>query len=370
MKVLVCFGTRPEAIKMAPVIFALKESKVEYKVCVTAQHREMLDQVLEFFNIIPAYDLNLMKPNQSLNALSAGILENFQIVLDKESPDVVLIQGDTTTAFNIAFAAFNQGVKIGHVEAGLRTYNLKFPFPEEANRQLISRIANYHFTPTKGAGKNLKNEMIDEKNIFFTGNTIIDALEIGMKRLKSGYTNPEIEYIKSELDSEKKTILVTGHRRENFEGGLKEVCDALLEISERDDVQIVFPVHRNPMVQQIVNENLKSVSTILLTEPFNYPAMLWMLEECEFIISDSGGIQEEAPSFKKIVLVTRNNTERMEGVEAGFSILTGTSRKDIVSKSTEILEGKIEISPFSKNPFGDGKAAEKIVKVLLNELGS
>jgi UDP-N-acetylglucosamine 2-epimerase (non-hydrolysing) len=364
LKVLVCFGTRPEAIKMAPVIFALKESKIECRVCVTGQHREMLDQVLDFFNIVPDYDLKLMKPNQSLNMLSAGILENFQIVLDKESPDVVMVQGDTTTAFNIGFAAFNQGVKIGHVEAGLRTYDLKFPFPEEANRQLISRIADYHFIPTKKAGKNLKNEMIDEKKIFFTGNTIIDALMSGMNRLKSGYSNSEIDHIKSELHPEKKTILVTGHRRENFEGGLKEVCDALLEISERDDVQIVFPVHRNPVVQEIVNINLRSAQNILLVEPFSYPAMLWMLEQCKFIISDSGGIQEEAPSFKKIVLVTRNNTERVEGVDAGFSILTGTSKRDIVSKSTEILEGKIEIPSPLENPFGDGKAAERIVRIL------
>jgi UDP-N-acetylglucosamine 2-epimerase (non-hydrolysing) len=364
LKVLVCFGTRPEAIKMAPVIHSLQNNKIEHRICVTAQHREMLDQVLEFFNIQPDYDLNLMKPDQNLNLLSSAIFRDFDKILKNESPDLVLVQGDTTSAFTIAMTTYNSGIKVGHIEAGLRTYNLNSPFPEEANRQLISRIANLHFTPTTQATLNLLKEMIDNKTVFQTGNTIVDALIMGRKRLESGYRNLEIDQLKNQLIPGKKIILVTGHRRENFNKGLNEICQGLREIAKREDVQIVFPVHPNPKVQEIVFAQLGSLKNIHLSEPLNYPAMLWMLDHCEFIISDSGGIQEEAPSFEKLVLVTRSNTERMEGVDSGFCILTGTSKEKIITESYKILDQHIKFSLPTANPFGDGKASDRIVEVL------
>lgn len=367
MKVLVCFGTRPEAIKMAPVIQSFKKHGVDHRVCVTAQHREMLDQVLGFFKIEPDYDLDLMKPGQELNILSSDIFKCIHEILLKEDPEIVLVQGDTTTAFIIAMAAFNSGIKVGHIEAGLRTYNTESPFPEEANRQMISRIADFHFIPTKKSGDNLLKEMISEYKIFFTGNTVVDSLEFGKKILQSGYENEEIRELELKLISGKKVILVTGHRRENFEHGLSEICEALLEIAKREDVQIVFPVHPNPIVKKIVYGKLNSAANIYLIEPVNYPALLWLINRCSFIISDSGGIQEEAPSFNKIVLVTREQTERMEAVEAGFCILTGTSKDKILKESIQLLGDSGNQLKASINPFGDGKAAEKIVEVLLNE---
>ena len=364
MKVLLCFGTRPEAIKIAPVIHALKKHGLDHRICVTAQHREMLDQVMDFFKIKPDYDLNLMKPGQNLNLLSSEIFKDFNEVLVKENPDIIMVQGDTTTAFIIAMAAFNSGIKVGHIEAGLRTHNLKSPFPEEANRQLISRIANYHFVPTKEAGHNLIKELIPEDKIHFTGNTVVDSLEYGKQVLKSGYRNKEIQFLQNKLKPNRKVILVTGHRRENFQHGLSEICDALLEIAKREDVQIVFPVHPNPAVQEIVYEKLDSVENILLINPLNYPALLWLMDRSEFIISDSGGIQEEAPSFNKVVLVTREQTERMEGVHAGFCILTGPSKENLISESLRLL-GQNNLQKLGANPFGDGKASEKIVEILL-----
>lgn len=366
MKVLVCFGTRPEAIKMAPVVRALKEQKIEYSVCVTAQHREMLDQVLEFFEIIPDHDLDLMEPNQNLNILSSKIFKNFNEVLQKEAPDVVLVQGDTTTAFTIAMAAFNSGIQIGHVEAGLRTMDIYSPFPEEANRQLISRIASFNFTPTRQASLNLEKEMIHKDKVFYTGNTVIDALDYGKQLLNSGYKNGEINKLNSILLPGKRIILVTGHRRENFEEGLREICEALLEIGSKEDVQIVFPVHPNPRVRETVYRKLNSSRNILLVEPLNYPAMLWLMDKCEFIISDSGGVQEEAPSFGKMVLVTRAKTERTEGVENGYCILTGASKKNLIKECSKILNHKIRIPGSTVNPYGDGKASERILEVLKN----
>jgi UDP-N-acetylglucosamine 2-epimerase (non-hydrolysing) len=365
LKVLVCFGTRPEAIKMAPVIQSFKKHGVDHSVCVTAQHREMLDQVMNFFEIKPDYDLDLMKPGQDLNILSSDIFKNIHEILLKEDPEIILVQGDTTTAFIISMAAFNSGIKVGHIEAGLRTYNTESPFPEEANRQMISRIADYHFIPTKKSGDNLLKEMISEDKIFFTGNTVVDSLEFGKKLLQSGYENEEIRQLKLKLTPGKKVILVTGHRRENFEYGLSEICEALLEIAKREDVQIVFPVHPNPTVKKIVYGKLNSIANINLIEPLNYPALLWLMNRCSFIISDSGGIQEEAPSFNKIVLVTREHTERMEAVEAGFCILTGSSKDSILNESLRLLSDPENHLKTAGNPFGDGKAAEKIVKVLL-----
>ncbi len=367
MKVLVCFGTRPEAIKMAPVIQSFKKHGVDHSICVTAQHREMLDQVMEFFKIEPDYDLDLMKPGQKLNILSSDIFKNIDEILLKEDPEVVLVQGDTTTAFIIAMAAFNSGIKVGHIEAGLRTYNTQSPFPEEANRQMISRIADFHFIPTKKSGDNLLTEMISEDKIFFTGNTVVDSLEFGKKLLVSGYENDEISQLKLKLVTGKKVILVTGHRRENFENGLSEICEALLELVKMEDVQIVFPVHPNPKVKDIVYEKLNHVANIDLIEPVTYPTLLWLLMRCNFIISDSGGIQEEAPSFNKVVLVTREETERMEAVDAGFCILTGSSKDKILNESFQLLSKPENLPTAVSNPFGDGKAAEKIVEVLLNE---
>ncbi len=363
MKILLVFGTRPEAIKMASVIYELREKGMEYKVCVTAQHREMLDQVLSFFNIRPDYDLDLMKTDQNLNKLSALILEKLDSVLEIEKPDMVLVQGDTTSAFLAAFAAFNRGVRIGHIEAGLRTGNLRSPFPEEANRQLISRIADLHFTPTKSALKHLKLELIDPKQIFLTGNTVLDSLEIGKEIIGDGYMNSQIKEFKDFLKRGHKLVLVTGHRRENFGKGLEEVCAAILEIAKLDHIQIIFPVHMNPIVNKSVKRILGLNSNILLCKPVNYPTFIWLMAQCDLIVSDSGGIQEEAPSFKKHVIVTRETTERPEGVDKGFSFLTGTSKGKIFEEAVRVLKAKKQY-PKAENPYGDGKAAQRIVKIL------
>jgi len=368
LRILLCFGTRPEAIKMAPVIHELQKQKIKFEVCVTAQHREMLDQVLKFFEIIPEYDLNIMQPGQSLNSLSSVILGDIDKVLEEVKPDLVLVQGDTTTAFIAALAAFNRNIKIGHIEAGLRTYNKQAPFPEEANRQLLSRIADFHFAPTEKAKRNLLNEAVLEADVFLTSNTIVDALEYGKDVIKSGFENKEIKTIKNNLSPEKKLILVTGHRRENFGEGVEEFCDALLEIAKKEDVELLFPVHLNPQVKNVVYERLSAQPNIILTEPVDYPTMLWLMEECDLIITDSGGIQEEAPSFKKPVLVTRDVSERMEGVEAGFCVLTGTCRSKIVDEAARFLNNPPDFYQ-TKNPYGDGRAAERIVEILKKNAG-
>lgn len=352
---------------MAPVINELKVQKVDFKICVTAQHREMLDQVLDFFDIVPDFDLNLMKPAQSLNSLSVRILEEMDVILEKTNPDIVLVQGDTTTAFVASLAAFNRGIKIGHIEAGLRTGNLKSPFPEEGNRQLISRIADLHFVPTLIAKNNLIQESIAEHNIIMTGNTIIDALFLGKLKLGKGYENEEIKSLKSILKKGEKLILVTGHRRENLGSGIEEVCKALLELSLKEGVQIIFPVHLNPILKKSVHTLLSQIPGIYLIEPLTYPAFLWLMQRADLIISDSGGIQEEAPSLNKPVILTRETTERPEGVDAGFCFLTGTSEQKIVAKAIRLLDFPPDYSN-NMNPFGEGKAAELIVKQLLNEL--
>lgn len=364
MKILVCFGTRPEAIKMAPIIHELEKQDLCFKVCVTAQHREMLDQVLNFFEIIPDYDLNLMKPGQNLNSLSALILNEMDDTINQYNPDIVLVQGDTSTAFMVSLAAFNRGIKIAHVEAGLRTYNLKSPFPEEANRQLISRIANYHFAPTRQSLNNLIEEGIPREKIRVTGNSVVDALVFGRARLENGYVNQEIKSLESVVNNNKKLILVTGHRRENLGDGLEQVCHALIEIATRKDVQIIFPVHMNPEVKKPVSEILSCKDNIHLIEPVNYPAFIWLMMKADIIISDSGGIQEEAPSLKKPVLVTRKNTERPEALESGFCFLTGTDGKLITQKANLLLD-ETPIYTSSRNPFGDGKASLKVIKALI-----
>lgn len=366
MKVLLCFGTRPEAIKMASLYHQLKHhSFLEVKLCVTAQHRKMLDQVLFFFEIVPDYDLNLMKSNQTLNDLSATILSEIDLVLTKEIPDIVLVHGDTTTSSMVALASFHRGIKVGHVESGLRTYNKKAPFPEEINRQITGRIADFHFAPTVQAKSNLLNEGILEKDILVTGNTVIDALLWTKNKLELGYVNQQIEDLK--FLQLKKFILVTGHRRESFGKGLIDYCEALLEIVESiEDVHLVFPVHLNPNVQEPVHQILGNHKNIHLLDPIEYPVMVWLLNHCSLIISDSGGIQEEAPTFKKHILVTRDVSERPEGIENGFSTLVGTRKNVIVEKAKYYL--KNGFFPKNENPYGDGNSAKKIVTYLENNL--
>ena len=364
MKILLCFGTRPEAIKMAPLYHNLKMNDFEVKICVTAQHREMLDQVLDFFEIITDYDLNLMLPNQSLNGLSAKILFKIDEVLTIEKPDLVLVHGDTTTSSMVALAAFHLGIKVGHVEAGLRTYNKQAPFPEEMNRQITSRIVDMHFTPTQQATKNLLNEGISLDSIVETGNTVIDALFWTINKIGAAhYTHHEIEELKNKIPTNKKTILVTGHRRENFGKGMKNLCEALLKISERDDITIVYPVHLNPNVKDIVYELLSKKENILLVAPVSYPAFVWLMQQSFLIVTDSGGIQEEAPSLGKPVVVTRSVSERPEGVVAGFSTLVGNDEGRIVATIYNLLDN---FKGFNKNsnPYGNGNASIKILEYL------
>lgn len=366
MKILLCFGTRPEAIKMAPLYHEFKKNNFDVKVCVTAQHREMLDQVLDFFEIVPDYDLDLMKPDQTLNVLSANILFKIDEVLVKEDPDTVLVHGDTTTSAMAALAAFHLGIKVGHVEAGLRTYNKQSPFPEEINRQITSRISDVHFTPTPQSTQNLVNEGIHQKNIVETGNTVIDALLWTINKIRAGnYRHPEIDELKQHIPANKKLVLVTGHRRENFGEGLENLCEALLKISEREDVVIVFPVHLNPNVKGIVHGLLSNNQNIHLIEPVSYPAFVWLMQQSYLIVSDSGGIQEEAPSLGKPVLVTRIVSERPEGVRAGFSILVGTNTHKIISTINSTLDN-FRTFENKQNPYGNGDSAKQIVDYLLN----
>ncbi|WP_199885882.1 non-hydrolyzing UDP-N-acetylglucosamine 2-epimerase [Flavobacterium bizetiae] len=365
LKILLCFGTRPEAIKMATLYHKLKDSNFEIKVCVTAQHRQMLDQVLNFFEIIPDYDLDLMQPSQSLNGLSGVILSKIDKVLLLEKPDLVLVHGDTTTSSMVALAAFHLGIKVGHIEAGLRTYNKQAPFPEEINRQITSRIVDIHFTPTKQATQNLLCEKISRESIVQTGNTVIDALFWTISKIQSAnYKNEEIEQLKKIVSKGKKIILVTGHRRENYGEGIKNLCKALLKISERDDVTIIYPVHLNPNVKDIVHELLSNNKNVKLVEPLSYPAFVWLMQQSFLVVTDSGGIQEETPSLGKPVLVTRNVSERQEGVDAGFSILVGTNTTKIIEGIQNILNN---FTGFKNkmSPYGNGDASKKIVDYLL-----
>jgi UDP-N-acetylglucosamine 2-epimerase (non-hydrolysing) len=365
MKILLCFGTRPEAIKMAPLYHELQQSNFEVKVCVTAQHREMLDQVLDFFEIVPDYDLDLMQPNQSLNGLSAKILFKIDEVLTIEKPHLVLVHGDTTTSSMVALAAFHLGIKVGHIEAGLRTYNKQAPFPEEINRQITSRIVDMHFTPTLQATQNLLNEGIAQNSMVETGNTVVDALFWTIRKIgATNYRHHEIEALKKIIPTNKKLILVTGHRRENFGEGMKNLCKALIKISERDDVTIVYPVHLNPNVKDMIYELLSNNKNIYLIPPVTYPVFVWLMQQSFLIVTDSGGIQEEAPSLGKPVLVTRTVSERPEGVTAGFSILVGTDQQKISTTICSFLDGFSGFGP-SINPYGTGDASQKIAAYLL-----
>jgi UDP-N-acetylglucosamine 2-epimerase (non-hydrolysing) len=366
-KILILFGTRPEAIKMAPLIkeFEKHSKHFETKVCVTAQHREMLDQVLDFFGIKPDYDLDLMKPNQNLYDLTAEIIIKMKPVLEIFKPDYVFVHGDTTTTMAGSIAAFYSGAKVCHVEAGLRTHNKLSPFPEEINRQLTSRICNYHFAPTETSKQNLLDENIAEDAILVTGNTVIDALLESVERVSK---NPSDFILSlSKILAEKEVILVTGHRRENHGIGFVRICEALKVIAEDNvDRIIVYPVHLNPKVQEPVLHILKGVSNILLIDPMPYSDFIWMMNRSKLIITDSGGVQEEAPSLGKPVLVMRDTTERPEAVEAGTVVLVGTNKNLIIDETLDLLNNKQRFEVMSRlhNPYGNGDACKRIVEFM------
>ncbi|MDO5104289.1 non-hydrolyzing UDP-N-acetylglucosamine 2-epimerase [Capnocytophaga sp.] len=366
-KILLIFGTRPEAIKMAPLVKAFQnDGGFQTKVCVTAQHRQMLDQVLAFFGITPDYDLDLMKPNQNLYTLTADIITGLKAVLEDFQPHYVFVHGDTTTSMAAAIASFYAGSKVCHIEAGLRTFDKHAPFPEEINRQITGRIADYHFAPTLTSKQNLLAENVPSETILVTGNTVIDALLESVERVEH-IEDAEIEQLKTLVDTSKKLILVTGHRRENHGQGFIAICQALKEIAlNNPDVQIVYPVHLNPNVQKPVYELLSGVSNIHLIAPLAYPAFVWLMNYSYLIITDSGGVQEEAPSLGKPVLVMRNTTERPEAVTAGTVILVGTDKRRIVQACQQLLTQPDKYNQMSAlhNPYGDGKACEKIVGFL------
>jgi UDP-N-acetylglucosamine 2-epimerase (non-hydrolysing) len=370
-KILLIFGTRPEAIKMAPLckVLVAKKDVFDTRICVTGQHREMLDQVLDFFSIKPDYDLNLMKSNQSLNELSSRLLLTLDPVLNDFNPDLVLVHGDTTTSSMGAFAAFHRGIKVGHVEAGLRTYNKSVPFPEEINRQLTGRLADFHFAPTQKSANNLiVNERVLKENVFVTGNTVVDALLWGIKNINE--ERQEILNLEKEIDTTKKLILVTGHRRENFGAKFESFCEALLEISKRKDVQMIYPVHLNPNVQETVYGLLEEQENILLIPPLDYEVFIWLMNKSFLIITDSGGVQEEAPSLGKPVLVTRDVTERQEAVEMGTVKLVGTDKEKIIHETNILLDNEIIYKDMisKNNPYGDGKSSKRISDIILNVL--
>lgn len=369
-KILSVFGTRPEAIKMAPVIKALEQHPTRFKsvVCVTAQHREMLDQVLDLFAIKPAYDLNIMKPGQILHDVTANVLLGLRLVLEKEKPDLILVHGDTTTTMAASLSAYYAGVPVGHVEAGLRTGNKWAPFPEEMNRKITGCLADIHFAPTEAARANLIAEGVSPKKIHITGNTVIDALLEVVSRLQSDKKlQSEMASRFSFLNPDKRMILVTGHRRENFGEGFESICLALKKIAElHDDVEIVYPVHLNPNVQEPVNRILGSCPKIHLIAPQDYLPFIWLVDRSYLIITDSGGLQEEAPSLGKPVLVTRESTERPEAVEAGTVKLVGTNPNLIVSQTIDLLcdQESYDYMARAHNPYGSGNAASQIVNII------
>lgn len=366
-KNLFIFGTRPEAIKMAPLIKAFQKypELFDVKICVTAQHREMLDQVLNFFEITADYDLDLMRPDQNLYTLTANIITGMKPVLEAFQPDYVFVHGDTTTTMAGSIASFYSGAKVCHVEAGLRTHNKWSPFPEEINRQITGRICDYHFAPTKTSKQNLLQENIKEDTILVTGNTVIDALHHSVERVIHE-PSTLIQGISKTLGN-KEVVLVTGHRRENHGDGFIRICEALKEIAIGNKNRIiVYPVHLNPKVQEPVNRILANIENVLLIEPMAYQDFIWMMNRSKIIITDSGGVQEEAPSLGKPVLVMRDTTERPEAVEAGTAVLVGTNKDVIVNETLDLLNNTKRFENMSKlhNPYGDGKACERIVDFI------
>ncbi|HGS5164674.1 TPA: non-hydrolyzing UDP-N-acetylglucosamine 2-epimerase [Vibrio harveyi] len=370
-KVLTVFGTRPEAIKMAPLVHALAtDERFEAKCCVTAQHREMLDQVLELFEITPDYDLNLMQQGQTLNDVTARILLELKPVLQEFKPDVVLVHGDTATTFATSLAAYYEQIPVGHVEAGLRTGNIYSPWPEEANRRLTGSLTKYHFAPTETSKQNLLKENFAEEDISVTGNTVIDALLMVQNKIENdSELNEELRAKFPFLDDSKKLILVTGHRRESFGGGFERICEALAQTAKaHSDVQILYPMHLNPNVREPVNRMLGDTDNVLLIEPQQYLPFIYLMSRAHIILTDSGGIQEEAPSLGKPVLVMRNSTERPEAVEAGTVKLVGTDVTKITESLDLLLDDQDEYKKmsFSHNPYGDGKASQRIINAILN----
>lgn len=373
MKVLTIFGTRPEAIKLAPVIKCLEEEpdRFESIVCVTGQHREMLDQALTIFGIVPNYDLKIMNANQSLHGIISKALEGIKNVLERENPNIVVVQGDTTTTFAGSLAAYYAKVPIAHIEAGLRTHDKYRPFPEEINRRLTSQIADVHFAPTEWAKDNLLKENIDQKKIFITGNTVIDALFMMTKRQEDLREQSRLQSILGKngvyLNRERRVILVTGHRRENFGEGFENICSALKEIASlHKNIDIVFPVHLNPNVQDPVNKILGGIENVYLIKPLDYEPFIYLMSNAYLILTDSGGVQEEAPSLGKPVLVMRNSTERPEGVKAGTIRLVGTNKEKIIGETIKLLNDDKFYLKMSRahNPYGDGMASKRIIQKL------
>jgi UDP-N-acetylglucosamine 2-epimerase (non-hydrolysing) len=368
MNILVAMGTRPEAIKLFPVIHALKrEPNFDVTVCVTAQHREMLDQVLSIADIEPDVDLNLMRPNQSLPQITSRILTGIDEVLTEAKPDRVLVQGDTTTAMAAALTAYYHKIPVDHVEAGLRSGDIYAPFPEEVNRKVVGSLASWHFAPTARAADALIRENISPDRIIVTGNTVIDALLETEKRIGS------FKDIKRAIDSElpepgenRRVVLVTAHRRENFDGGMDRIASAILKLAENDDVLIVYPVHPNPNVRALMHRALGCHANIRLLEPLEYVPFVYLLSRCDFVLTDSGGVQEEAPALGKPVLVMRDTTERPEGIDAGTARLVGTDPGQIYSEAMRLLRDRSHYEKMSRahNPFGDGHASERILDVL------
>jgi UDP-N-acetylglucosamine 2-epimerase (non-hydrolysing) len=380
-KILIVFGTRPEAIKMAPLVKAFQQhpESFETKVCVTAQHREMLDQVLELFEITPDFDLDIMTPGQDLYGVTSKVLLGMKPVLTDFKPDVVFVHGDTSTTFAASLATFYQQISVAHIEAGLRTGNIYSPWPEEANRQLTTQITSYHFAPTETSKANLLRENVNEKSIIVTGNTVIDALFLALEKIKSntGFEDNVIKTIESSVNNSKfsivnsKFILVTGHRRENHGQGFINICTALREIALRyQDIDIIYPVHLNPNVQKPVKALLSDIDNVYLIAPLQYEQFVYMIHKSYFIITDSGGVQEEAPSLGKPVLVIRDTTERPEALDAGTVKLVGTDTDLIVKEAQQLLESESAYSAMSKasNPYGDGSACEIIVSTMKREL--
>lgn len=368
-KVLLVFGTRPEAIKMAPIAHTLKIAEnIECKICVTGQHKEMLDQVLDLFEITPDYDLAIMKAGQDIFSVTQDILSGIKEVLAIEAPDLVLVHGDTATTLAASLACYFMKIKVGHVEAGLRTGDIYSPWPEEGNRKLVGSIANFHFAATDNAKNNLIKENINPDYISVTGNTVIDALLYISKRLDDPEHFQHYKNYFSKLEG-KKFILVTGHRRENLDNGFKNICLALLELSKKyPNINIVYPVHMNPRVKGFTDTYLKNIDNIHLIEPQEYVPFIYLMKECLFILTDSGGIQEEAPALGKPVLLMRDTTERPEAVNAGTVKLVGTDIDKIISYSSRLLEDKAFYTEMSlaSNPYGDGHAAQSIIDSIYN----
>ena len=367
-KILFVFGTRPEAIKLAPLINTFKTDSEKYfktYSCSTGQHKEMLSQVNSFFKIDIDFNLNIMKKNQTLSSISSEILNKLDLVFNDLNPDAVIVHGDTSTTAIASLSAFYNKINVFHVEAGLRTHDKYAPFPEEINRSIVSKIADLNFAPTEKAKKNLVNEGIDLDSIFVTGNTVIDSLMLAQKKLEN-YDDQEIVSLKKIINPNKKIILVTAHRRENFGKKLENICLALLELSTEKDIQVIYPCHLNPNVQSIVKSILNNKKNINLIDPLGYPAFTWLMQKAYIILTDSGGIQEEAPSLNKPVFVLRNKTERPEGVKSGTSVLVGTKKEKILKYALKAIRNKnyYESIALKDNPYGDGKASKKILEFL------